>query len=163
MNKTLKTIIIALVVVIVTGGVFYVVKNQMDPGKEEEVKVNPVQNYKNYDAYVEETINSFFQTYSNMVNSKSIDMSYLSDIVDKNSAAYKVIESEINELRKNSVQLQIAITEINIIQKADNLYNAKVTIDKIITSGAANENPISKLEITVRAQEGYKITEYKKQ
>lgn len=163
MNKKFKYLITVLILIIIAAGAFYGINSKLNRGKEKEVQINPIQNYKNTDAYVEQNVSSFFQVYSNLVNNKSVEMTYLSDVVDKNSDAYKIIETEINQLRKNSAQILIAITDIKIEQTADNLYVANVTIDKILTEGTdIDATPTNKIILTIKAQEGYKITEYKK-
>jgi len=163
MNKKLKYLIIVLALIIIAVGAFYGINSKLNKGKEKEVQINPIQNYKNIDAYVEQNVASFFQIYSNLVNNKTVEMTYLSDVVDKNSDAYNIIVAEIMQLRKNSAQILIAITEIKIEQTADNLYIANVTIDKLLTEGSdIDATPMNKIILTIKAQDGYKITEYKK-
>lgn len=161
--KKLYKFIIILVITMILAVVYYYSTSKIEHPEPENTVIDPIKNSRTEDARVDELLNSFFQIYSNMVNTSTLDNSYLSDVVDKNSDAFKIIEDEINQLRKNSAQVIIAITEIKIDKIDDNLYVANVTIDKALTSGTDIDNsPTNKLTLTIKVQDGYKITGYKK-
>lgn len=163
MKKKYLYLILALVVIAALTGTFYFTNKENNIGEEKEVQINPIQNYKNNEAYVEQVVNSFFQVYTNLANSKTLDFSYLGDVVDKTSTAHGAIEQEIATLRKNGEEIQIIIMEMNISQKSDTLYEVKVTTDKIISSASDNKPNLENLLITVKAQDGYKIVDFVKQ
>lgn len=164
MKKKYGYLILVLVVLVTLAGTFYFVnKNkQANKGKEKVIVMNPVQNYKNNDAYVEQVVNSFFQVAANLVNSKTLDLSYLEEVVDKNSNAFSAVEKELSTLRKAGGEIQFVINSLNITQKSDTLYEVAVTVDKINTNATENKPDLEDLLLTVKVQEGYKIVEYVK-
>lgn len=164
MKKKSSYLILTLVVIIALTGSYYFVNknNKANQGTEKEVVINPVQNYKNNEAYVEQVVTNLFQISTNLVNSKTLDSSYLEKIVDKNSNAFSAIEKEIADLRKVGGETQIIINSMNISQKSDTLYEVAVTIDTVNTSATENKPNLEDLLLTVKVQEGYKITEYVK-
>lgn len=164
MKKKYGYLILVLVVIVALSGTFYFVnKNkQANKGEEKVIVINPVQNYKNNEAYVEEVVNNFFQMTANLVNNKASDPSYLEEVVDKNSNAFSAVEKELSALRKTGGEIQLVVDSLNITQKSDTLYEVAVTVDKINTNATENKPNLEDLLLTVKVQEGYKIVEYVK-
>ncbi|SHK16333.1 hypothetical protein SAMN02745163_03315 [Clostridium cavendishii DSM 21758] len=99
MRKKVKFAIIFLIVASILIIVFYLIKYNKNNVtiNDKKYDIENEAHFKDEDAYVDGIINSFFNIYSRLITYKDIDISYLSDVVIKDSNAFKVLSAKREE------------------------------------------------------------------
>lgn len=131
---------ILIFVTLIAGFAAYVfVKNQQvtkvsgEPVKGS--KFNKEAHTKNNEAYVEEIVTSFISIYPDLVNNNKADISFLNDVVIKDSEAEKLFKNNINTYRSEGKTIHFDNYLITEIKKSDqDIYEIKVDLKQTIVN-----------------------------
>ncbi|GIM30235.1 hypothetical protein CPJCM30710_29010 [Clostridium polyendosporum] len=130
-------IILVFITVIVGFSTYVFIKNEQvtrvtgEPVKGSEFVEEA--HAKNNEAYVEELVASFIGIYSDLVNNSSADISFLNDVVIKNSEAENLFENNISTYRAQGKTIHFDNYLITEIKKIDqDIYEVKVNLKQTV-------------------------------
>lgn len=159
MKKIFKIAALLSSIILLTFILLYIVNFRAKPASETSRKIDPIQNYKDKNAYIDGPIENFIQIYCNLVNNKDTDLSFLEDVVDKNSAIFQSLKSSITTLRQSNTSLDISILKINEISESQDSMDLEVTLSKTtINQEGSSKKEEPAILITLSKNNGYKIT-----
>lgn len=141
---------------------FIVKKNNSKASTIENIQINENSIIKDDEAYGEEYVTSLSMIIKSMVNNKNADLSYLEDVVNKESSAYNGIKDKIVNYRNKNITIEYLDYYIEKVEKIDtNEYKISIKSDESINEENKNQKLQKSIEIRLRLQDDKGIYEYK--
>lgn len=161
MKKAIKILTLLIIFVLLIFVLWFTIKPNVKPKSETFHKVNPIQNYKDENAYINGTLENFIQIYCNLVNNRDVDTSFLEDVVDKNSAILQNLKNSITTLRESNKSIDMSILKTTLISDSQDSIALEVILAKTIANqDGSSKKDESTIIITLSKNNGYKITNY---
>lgn len=143
--------------------VFFIVnKNTSKANTDENRQINENSIIKDDEAYGEEYVTSLSMIIKSMINNKEADLSYLEDIVRKESNAYNAVKNKIVDYRNRNITIEYLDYYIEKVEKINkNEYRISIKSDESLNEKNKNEKLQKSIEIKLKLQDDKGIYEYK--
>lgn len=124
MKKKIKFTIIFFIIIGALIVTFYLIKSHKNSTSinDKKYEIENEAHFKDEDAYIDGIIDSFFNIYSRLITDKDIAVSYLNDVVIKDSDAFKVLSAKREEYLKQGFKHEFEDVVIENKSKNKNEY-----------------------------------------